>query len=618
MASKILQNSLNKLYKEPVEGFYCELVKDENLFEWKIYLEGPKDTPYEGGIFQLIMSFTHDFPMSPPKLRFISDFWHPNVYPDGKVCISILHPPGDDPMSGELAAERWLPTQSVSSIMLSVISMLGDPNISSPANVDASVEWRDKRSNYISRCKRLCEKANKEAPSDISIPHPDSDPVQKQQTVAKIRAETIGFDFYDDDDVIDDDDDDNDDDDDYDDNDDDNENNNENSLNNTNIDPKSFDQEMLTPGLRKALTKQGYRLLGTHSGVKLCRWTKAMLRGRGGCYKHTFYGISSFQCMEMTPSLACANKCVFCWRHHKNPVGTKWKWSVDSPEFLIESAMAQHQSMIKEAKGVPGVQPERFKEAMTIKHCALSLVGEPIIYPYINEFVGMLHDRKISTFLVTNAQFPDRIRDLKPVTQLYVSIDAATKESLQKIDRPIFPDFWERFLSCIEELSKKGQRTVFRLTLVKEWNMEEIKNYSDLIAIGKPDFVEIKGVTYCGNSGASSLRMTNVPFHHEVVRFGNQICEMEALNSNYQLACEHEHSCCILLANKQKFLVNGRWNTWIDYDAFNKLSKSSSNFTSIDYMFETPSWALFGSDERGFDPEDIRFRRKSKPPTHGC
>lgn len=99
-------------------------------------------------------------------------------------------------------------------------------------------------------------------------------------------------------------------------------------------------REMLTPSLRKALTKQGYKLLGTHSGVKMCRWTKAMLRGiffvrkidlmcskgRGGCYKHTFYGIKSYQCMEMTPSLACANKCVFCWRHHKNPVGTEWKW----------------------------------------------------------------------------------------------------------------------------------------------------------------------------------------------------------------------------------------------------------------------------------------------------
>jgi len=70
-------------------------------------------------------------------------------------------------------------------------------------------------------------------------------------------------------------------------------------------------REMITPQVRKELTKQGYKLLGSHSGVKLCRWTKSMLRGRGGCYKHTFYGITSYQCMEMTPSLACANKCVF-------------------------------------------------------------------------------------------------------------------------------------------------------------------------------------------------------------------------------------------------------------------------------------------------------------------
>ncbi|KGL84796.1 tRNA wybutosine-synthesizing protein 1, partial [Tinamus guttatus] len=73
-------------------------------------------------------------------------------------------------------------------------------------------------------------------------------------------------------------------------------------------------REMITAALREALTKQGYKLIGSHSGVKLCRWTKSMLRGRGGCYKHTFYGIESHRCMEATPSLACANKCVFCWR----------------------------------------------------------------------------------------------------------------------------------------------------------------------------------------------------------------------------------------------------------------------------------------------------------------
>ena len=88
-------------------------------------------------------------------------------------------------------------------------------------------------------------------------------------------------------------------------------------------------REMVTPQLRAALTKQGYKILGSHSGVKLCRWTKAQLRGRGGCYKHSFYGIESHRCMETTPSLACANKCVFCWRHHTNPVGREWRWQMD-------------------------------------------------------------------------------------------------------------------------------------------------------------------------------------------------------------------------------------------------------------------------------------------------
>ena len=64
-------------------------------------------------------------------------------------------------------------------------------------------------------------------------------------------------------------------------------------------------REMLNPTLRKSLTKQGYKLIGSHSGVKICRWTKAMMRGRGGCYKHSFYGIESHRCMETTPSLAC-------------------------------------------------------------------------------------------------------------------------------------------------------------------------------------------------------------------------------------------------------------------------------------------------------------------------
>jgi len=167
--------------------------------------------------------------------------------------------------------------------------------------------------------------------------------------------------------------------------------------------------------------------------------------------------------------------------------------------------------MIKQMKGVPGVIKERLEEAFTVRHCALSLVGEPIIYPYINEFIDLLHEREISSFLVTNAQFPDKIDAVKPVTQLYVSVDAATKDSLKKVDRPLFADFWERFLASLDSLGKKGQRTVYRLTLIKEWNVEEIQSYAELMERGRPSFIEIKGVTYCGTSKASTLTMKKCP-----------------------------------------------------------------------------------------------------------
>lgn len=96
--------------------------------------------------FQALMKFPHDYPYSPPSIRFITKVWHPNVYENGDLCISILHPPIDDPQSGELPCERWNPTQSVRTILLSVISLLNEPNTFSPANVDASVmyrRWRD-------------------------------------------------------------------------------------------------------------------------------------------------------------------------------------------------------------------------------------------------------------------------------------------------------------------------------------------------------------------------------------------------------------------------------------------------------------------------------------------
>jgi tRNA wybutosine-synthesizing protein 1 len=241
------------------------------------------------------------------------------------------------------------------------------------------------------------------------------------------------------------------------------------------------------------------------------------------------------------------------------------------------------------------------------------------MYPQINDYVKMLHSYGISSFLVTNAQFPEKIASLVPVTQLYVSVDAATKETLKKIDRPLFKDFWERFLDSLDALSKKGQRTVYRLTLVKDYNVEDIDNYVELIQRGNPDFIEVKGVTFCGYSGANPLTMSNVPFHTEVIEF----CKLLAskIGPDYELACEHEHSCSILIANK-RFLVNGEWHTWIDYEKFHELASSDAPFTSLDYMEKTPSWAVYNAPEKGFDPKETRFYRKKGSKEvkieHGC
>ncbi|CAE7819222.1 TYW1 [Symbiodinium sp. KB8] len=283
---------------------------------------------------------------------------------------------------------------------------------------------------------------------------------------------------------------------------------------------------------------------------------------------------------------------------------------MDEPEVIVSEAVERHQAMIKELKGVPGVKIDRWNEAFTVRHCALSLVGEPIMYPRINEMLRLLHARGISSFLVTNAQFPEAIEKLEPVTQLYVSVDAATKESLRAIDRPLFKDFWTRFLRSLEMLKKKGQRTVYRLTLVKEFNMTEVADYCNLIELGAPDFIEIKAVTYCGKSDGSSLTMKHVPWHEEVKAFAAAIAEKT--NGKYGLAAEHEHSNCTLLA-KQKFKIDGEWHTWIDYDKFsfliNRWHQTGESFSSMDYIAKTPQWALWDAPEGGFDPIEQRFRR---------
>ncbi|CAD7669717.1 unnamed protein product [Nyctereutes procyonoides] len=147
-SQKALMLELKSLQEEPVEGFRITLVDESDLYNWEVAIFRPPNTLYEGGYFKAHIKFPMDYPYSPPTFRFLTKMWHPNIYENGDVCISILHPPVDDPQSGELPSERWNPTQNVRTILLSVISLLNEPNTFSPANVDASVlfrKWRDSK-----------------------------------------------------------------------------------------------------------------------------------------------------------------------------------------------------------------------------------------------------------------------------------------------------------------------------------------------------------------------------------------------------------------------------------------------------------------------------------------
>ncbi|KAJ3127783.1 Ubiquitin-conjugating enzyme E2 G2 [Nowakowskiella sp. JEL0407] len=141
-------NQLAELTLNAPEGITAGPISEDNFFEWEALIAGPEDTAYEGGIFTATLKFQKDYPLSPPVMKFVGPMYHPNVYKDGTVCISILHPPGDDPNMYEHASERWSPVQSVEKILISVVSMLAEPNDESGANVEASKMWREDRKQF--------------------------------------------------------------------------------------------------------------------------------------------------------------------------------------------------------------------------------------------------------------------------------------------------------------------------------------------------------------------------------------------------------------------------------------------------------------------------------------
>ncbi len=333
-------------------------------------------------------------------------------------------------------------------------------------------------------------------------------------------------------------------------------------------------KKQLSQGQVKVLEKQGYRIVGNHSAVKICGWTKNMLAGKGGCYKYVFYGIRSHQCLQMTTSMFCASRCKFCWRGLKAPVSKEWYGPIDSPEHIINHAIDAHVGLLQGFKGSKTGDKKNISQMENIRHVALSLTGEPISYPLINEIIKAFHKRKISTFLVTNAQYPEQIEKIDKVTQLYLSIDAPNKELMKKIDRPLFDNFWERMEACLDLLKTRTYRTCIRLTLIKNENMTDLEGYANLIRRGDPDFLELKSYMWVGASQHEYNR-ENMPNMDEVRQFSKDILEHLP---EYEFMREHLPSRVVLLIKKS---LNKK--SWIDFPKFMDLLESNQDFTAEDY-----------------------------------
>ncbi|CEJ60476.1 Putative Ubiquitin carrier protein [Penicillium brasilianum] len=185
MAERILMNEFRTLSRE--KWVNIELHKDD-IFKWDVALIVlNEDSVYYGGYFKARMTFPKNYPYAPPEFRFLQPLCHPNIYNDGRLCISILHPPGEDEMSGESAAERWSPAQRVESVLISILSLLDDAECSSPANVDAAVMFRTNLTQYRSIVKAQVEASKANRPPGFVMP------VTETVTIPEVEKEEPDF-----------------------------------------------------------------------------------------------------------------------------------------------------------------------------------------------------------------------------------------------------------------------------------------------------------------------------------------------------------------------------------------------------------------------------------------
>lgn len=274
-------------------------------------------------------------------------------------------------------------------------------------------------------------------------------------------------------------------------------------------------------------------------------WCKRALRGGEQCYKHQFYGIDSWRCVQMTPTLRCNQRCLFCWRSMEHEIAAERELT---PQEIIDAIPRVQRKGLSGDK--PWSDPERWETATSQPNqYAISLSGEPTLYSRLPELIDLLLAAGNSVFVVSNGTIPEIIRKINP-TQLYLSLDAADLRGYATLCRPIGdPDLmWTNILTSLSLLRKKeeeGVRTAIRTTLVNGCNDGDAEGLARLIRDAAPRYVEIKGYMYLGYS-RKRLPQTAVPAMDEIRAFARTVAE----HADYQLLDENVPSRVVCLVRE--------------------------------------------------------------------
>ena len=280
-----------------------------------------------------------------------------------------------------------------------------------------------------------------------------------------------------------------------------------------------------------ALRKQGYQFFSPRStaALKPCMWCKRALAGGEMCYKHQFYGIASHRCVQLTPTLRCNQRCLFCWRSFEHEMAEE----VECPPETILAGI--HKLQKKALAGYNAVldntvTDERWQEALHPNQVAISLSGEPTLYNQLPKLIDLFNTNGYTTFLVSNGTNPDMLTRCHPYQQ-YVSLDAPDRETYLKTCRPQ-QDYWDR---VNESLLLLGVcRSAVRITLVRGLNDFAPEKYAAMLQDSGAMFVEVKGYMYLGYS-RNRLARDNMPEHDQVRGFAQKIaaaCDYKIRDEN--------------------------------------------------------------------------------------